>query len=118
MDGLIRRALLGNAEAQKECTAQGIALPCPCCNGRALILQKYRTYPGMWSAVCGECYICTPWRTSRKEALKDWNTRAKPPIGECGTCKDGQACEFGGVFELEGINGYCPLYKEALDDGA
>ena len=29
MTDLICRALLGDAEAQKECTAQGIALPCP-----------------------------------------------------------------------------------------
>lgn len=41
------------------------------------------------------------------------NTRAKPPIGECGTCADRQKCELGGVFEFEGISGYCPLYKEA-----
>lgn len=31
MNDLIRRALLGDREAQKECTRQGIALPCPNC---------------------------------------------------------------------------------------
>ena len=33
MDGLIRRALIGGREAQKECTEKGIALPCPFCGG-------------------------------------------------------------------------------------
>lgn len=69
MTDLVRRALLGDQEAAKECTAQGIVMPCPCCSGRALVVEKHGTYPGMWSAVCGKCYLCTPWKTSRKEAL-------------------------------------------------
>ena len=32
MTDLVRRALLGDAEAQKECTEQGIAPPCPFCS--------------------------------------------------------------------------------------
>ena len=31
MTELERRALLGDQEAQKECTEQGIVLPCPFC---------------------------------------------------------------------------------------
>lgn len=78
-DNLIRRALLGDREAQEDCTAQGIELSCPCCGGRSLMLQKQETYPHMWSAVCGKCYLQTPWKNTRKDALHDWNTRAKPP---------------------------------------
>ena len=29
---LICRALMGDKQAQQECTAKGIMLPCPCCN--------------------------------------------------------------------------------------
>ena len=31
MTDLIRRALMGDKQAQNECTAQYIALPCPFC---------------------------------------------------------------------------------------
>ena len=34
MNNLIRRALLGDREAQEECTRQGIVLPCPCCGAK------------------------------------------------------------------------------------
>ena len=34
MDNLIRRALMGDREAQKECTKQGIVLPCPFCGAK------------------------------------------------------------------------------------
>ena len=29
MGNLVRKALMGNKQAQEECTAKGIALPCP-----------------------------------------------------------------------------------------
>lgn len=29
------RALLGDKDAQRECTEKGILLPCPCCGGTA-----------------------------------------------------------------------------------
>ena len=32
---LIRRAIMGDKKAQKECTAKGIMLPCPFCGGKA-----------------------------------------------------------------------------------
>lgn len=35
MDDLIRQALLGDKQAQEECTRQGIVLPCPFCKGKA-----------------------------------------------------------------------------------
>lgn len=30
---LIRRALMGEKQAQEECTEKGIVLPCPICGG-------------------------------------------------------------------------------------
>lgn len=32
---LIHRALLGDEQAQQECTEKGIVLPCPFCKGEA-----------------------------------------------------------------------------------
>lgn len=98
MTDLVRRALLGNAEAQKECTAQGIALPCPFC-GEFLNAMKFREL--LWpEGVLAKQFFshsingCVVAGTSTdKEHLAAWNTRAKPPVGECGTCawyhKDG-----------------------------
>ena len=34
MTELERRALLGDKEAQKECTEKGIVLPCPFCGAK------------------------------------------------------------------------------------
>ena len=43
MTDLVRRALLGDRGAQKECTAQGIALPCPFCS------KKQQKPAGTWA---------------------------------------------------------------------
>ncbi len=36
---LIRRALMGEKQAQEECTEKGIVLPCPICGGEIKIKQ-------------------------------------------------------------------------------
>lgn len=41
MTDLERRALLGDQEAQKECTEKGIALPCPHCGAKDAEIIKY-----------------------------------------------------------------------------
>ena len=81
---LIRRALLGDHEAQQECTDKGIAIPCPFCQGD----KTARRY------VCGEgfvecltCHATSSMRSNPDVSLKDWNTRPAPPIGRCGECK-------------------------------
>ena len=40
---LIRRALMGEKQAQEECTAKGIVLPCPFC-GKELRERKTRKW--------------------------------------------------------------------------
>ena len=43
MDSLVRKALLGDREAQRECTEKGIVLPCPFC-GKELREHKTRKW--------------------------------------------------------------------------
>ena len=51
---LERRALLGDKEAQKECTKNGILLPCPCCGGQA---KFKKGFPSKQIAHCRQAVI-------------------------------------------------------------
>lgn len=80
---LIRCALMGSREAQKECTDKGIAIPCPFCQGD----KTARRY------VCGEsfiecltCHATSSMMSNPDVSLKDWNTRPAPPVGRCKDC--------------------------------
>ena len=79
MDNLIRKALLGDKQAQEECTEKGIALPCPCC-GRVeqAIINGSAVYH-----IHADCLM-----DARLVPLHKWNTRPAPPIGRCGECKN------------------------------
>lgn len=84
---LIRRALMGDKQAQEECTEKGIVLPCPFCGGKAALVEE----AGLYSICCkdGTC-IGSDIRPEYGEliyAIADWNTRPAPPIGRCGECK-------------------------------
>lgn len=92
---LIRRALMGDREAQEECTRRGIVLPCPIC-GEELRERKTRK----WTAAKDEpinrtivehkaktgCHLDN-WVLVKELDLESWNTRPAPPIGRCGECK-------------------------------
>ena len=45
---LIRRALLGDKQAQEECTEKGIVLPCPFCGEEAQLISE----KGLYTIVC------------------------------------------------------------------
>ncbi len=93
---LIRRALMGEKQAQEECTAKGIVLPCPFC-GKELRERKTRK----WTAAKDEsinrtivehkaktgCHLDN-WAMDKELDLESWNTRPAPPIGRCGECKN------------------------------
>lgn len=92
---LIRRALLGDREAQQECTRQGIVLPCPIC-GEELRKRKIRK----WTAAKDEPISRTVVEHKAKTGcpfddlvfvkeldLEIWNTRPAPPIGRCKDCR-------------------------------
>ena len=95
MDSLVRKALLGDREAQRECTEKGIVLPCPFC-GKELREHKTRK----WTAAKDEsinrtivehkaktgCHLDN-WVMDKELDLESWNPRPAPPIGRCGECK-------------------------------
>lgn len=85
---LIRRALLGDNEAQKKCTEKGIALPCPFCGEEAQLISE----KGLYTIVCkdGPCIGSDihPEYGEAMFALESWNTRPAPPIGKCVECKN------------------------------
>lgn len=81
---LIRRALMGNKQAQRECTENGIVLPCPFCGGRNIITSNW----GMFRCWCPDCHSKSEDCLNAVDAIKSWNTRPAPPIGRCGECKN------------------------------
>lgn len=90
---LARRALMGDKQAQEECTAKGIVLPCPLCGGKATMQQDItgrESYHVVCSNVKDMCNLIAGlpmWSESEEDALKVWNTRPAPPVGRCGECK-------------------------------
>ena len=99
MTELERRALLGDKEAQKECTENGILLPCPCCGGQAKFKKGFpsKQIAHCRQAViqCKKCGVRTVthrqlpmerWQDVDKAAIEGWNTRHAPQIGRCGEC--------------------------------
>lgn len=82
MNDIIRRALVGDREAQEECTKQGIVLPCPFCGGEAELKQL----SGRWAVCCKTHCVGTKIYGNKNKALTAWNTRQGPPIGRCETC--------------------------------
>lgn len=80
---LIRRAMLGDQEAQQECTEKRIALPCPFCGNKNILISNW----GMWRCWCPECLGKSEDSLRERDAIKHWNTRPAPPIGRCGECK-------------------------------
>ena len=92
MGNLVRKALMGNKQAQEECTAKGIALPCPFCGGKATMQQDItgrESYHVVCNNVKDMCNLIAGlpmWSESEEDALKSWNARPAPPIGRCKDC--------------------------------
>ena len=103
------RALLGDQEAQEECTWQGIVLPCPCCGSTVIVNEipphKHTLatfmpdYEGGCFIECPSCNYANCGKT-KQEALANHNRRPAPPIGRCKDCKhqgtgDSDICHSG-----------------------
>ena len=99
MTDLERRALLGDRQAQEECTEKGIMLPCPFCGGDAekdYILGKIyfgsddkpsnRYYTYCTGIECPTFGSYSRYYKTEREAVLAWNTRPAPPIGRCVEC--------------------------------
>lgn len=114
---LIRRALLGNPEAQKECTENNIVLPCPHCGSKWTQVRYIGwedTPQAFQSGYRGECTVCNAVTGAFKtelSALAAWNTRPALPVGRCGECKhqftgDSDICHSG--IDNEFCSGFEP----------
>lgn len=88
MTELERRALMGDQEAQRECTEKGIVLACPFCSGdfdakfNGVMFKMERTNLYAHKRT-GRCVLDGMIIFN----LSDWNTRPAPPIRRCGECK-------------------------------
>ena len=85
MNDLESRALLGDAEAQRECTEKGIVLGCPIC-GTPLGLD---TKIDFLFHVPNGCALSGVAINNIQSSIQRWNTRPAPPIGRCGECAYG-----------------------------
>lgn len=108
MDSLVRKALLGDREAQRECTEKGVLLPCPFCGGKIKI-DEYDFYMfccdrcGTGVTFAKEMDDGTAEECTKEESIKNWNTRPAPPIGRCGEC------------EFYTVLGHCKLHSQEPD---
>lgn len=113
---LIRRALMGSREAQKQCTEAGIVLPCWRCGGESEIQELHtggkpiyavtykKTYCGAYGCAC----------STQQKAIEYWNTRPAPPVGRCKDClwylPISKRCKYsiGGLWgEVNGLSFCC-----------
>ena len=124
MTGLERRALLGDKQAQEECTEKGILLRCPVCGGEVEIIGTNNSNPfTVWCDSCGlEFGIEKDYYYY--QILESWNTRSAPPIGRCGECKHSWNQDEYGYINCTNLNvimkqdDFCSLFepKERTDE--
>lgn len=114
---LIRRALLGDWEAQQECTRREIVLPCPKCGkGKIIFWDKKMKWYSCW-----DCGLKSGPKKSFGEALRDWNTRPAPPIGRCRDClwylPISKRCKYslGGLWGEVNELSFCSCFKPKED---
>lgn len=74
-----RRALLGDAKAQRECTEKWIVLACPFC-GRKDVLTLHENGK-IYHNYVTDCVL-----SGRFINIDTWNRRPAPPIGRCSEC--------------------------------
>ena len=91
---LVHRALMGDEQAQQECTEKGIVLPCPFCGNEYLAITNVQGY-GI-EIKCQHCNITfsrdfygygRAKERCRSVTLRAWNTRPVQPVGKCRDCR-------------------------------
>lgn len=121
---LERRALLGDRQAQEECTAKQILLPCPFCGCRMRLLEG-DSYFGSHLVKCVWCGAGTREVGNKYVAIYLANRRPAPPIGRCKDCvhssprsvmggkTKGIVCKVDPYLVHEvNPNGHCDCFKE------
>lgn len=91
MTELERRALLGDRQAQEECTRRGIVLQCGCGNPAKLSYVERDPSADFdpchgYVVTCTSCNMNSWYHKEKQEAIAVWNNRAVPPIGRCKNC--------------------------------
>ena len=74
---LVRRALLGDQEAQKKCTEKGIVLPCWRCGGESEIQELHTGGKPIYAVTCKKTY-CGAYgcaHSTQQKAIEYWNIR-------------------------------------------
>ena len=97
MTDLECRALMGDKQAQEECTRHGILLPCPFCGNKHIRISNW----GMWRCWCPECFGKSEDSLRERDAVKHWNTRPAQPVGRCGECRFANTKDGGIYCELD-----------------
>lgn len=108
MNDLQRRALMGDRQAQAECSAKGILLPCPYCGCRMELKESSGIL--YYFAECVWCGSKAVGSSNKTLAIACANTRPAPPVGRCKDCR-----YFGGVSDGQGS---CSCDKIEVQDGA
>ena len=114
---LIRCALLGDWEAQQECTRREIVLPCPKCGkGKIIFWDKKMKWYSCW-----DCGLKSGPKKSFGEALRDWNTRPAPRVGRCKDClwylPKSKRCKYslGGLWGEVNELSFCSCFNPKED---
>lgn len=107
---LIRRALMGDQDAQKQCTEKEIVLPCWRCGGESEIQELYTGGKPIYAVTCKKTY-CGAYgcaHSTQQKAIEYWNTRPAPTVGRCRDC-------FQYHSEGPGV-GYCNLDDQGREE--
>ena len=120
---LIRRALLGSRDAQKQCTEKEIVLPCWRCGGESEIQELYTGGKPIYAVTCKKTY-CGAYEcahSTQQKAIEYWNTRPAPPVGRCKDClwylPISKRCKYsiGGLWgEVNGLS-FCSCFEPKED---
>lgn len=124
MTELERKALMGDKEAQEECTRRRIVLPCPRCGGNATVEELHTGGKPIYAVVC-ENHFCGAYgcaHSTTEKAISYWNTRPAPPVGRCGECEhwaDWGACgrpENGWDVSKMNADDFCSRFEPKGDE--
>lgn len=125
IEELKRQALLGDEEAQRECTRRGIVLPCPFCKGHAgglnATILKWANTDSYVHERTGKCFLDGIIIGN----LAEWNTRPAPFIRLCKDCSYKQKatvnekgfliCPASGMEITD--DDFCSYFEENIKNG-
>lgn len=105
MNDIERSAMLGDRQAQEECTRQGILLPCWKCGGEAEVNELHTGGKPIYAAACKKhhCGAYGAGSASVPKAIEFWNTRTAPPVGRCMECEH--------LKDNDGVCLYCEVFN-------